>query len=131
MKKTKLQDGSSIHCLSTIEAQMLDKHIDGYLIDFIKINKGDTIIDVGANIGLLGLHLSKIYDHIEIYACEPIEEIYNVLEANALLSKNKNFNTFQFGLSNKNESIEFNYYPNSPAMSNCNPEIWSKIVENL
>ena len=38
---------------------MLDDHIDGYFSNGIKINEGDVVVDVGANIGVLGVRLSK------------------------------------------------------------------------
>ena len=47
-----------------------------------------------------------------------------MLEANSESSNNSNFNAFNFGISDKDEVVEFTYYPNSPALSNSNPEIW-------
>ena len=104
---------------------MLYEHIDGYLNDYIKISKTDTIIDVGANIGVFGLVLSKMFQDINVLSFEPINDIYNVLESNTILSNNKNFKAYPYGLSDKNDVINFTYYPNSPALSTSYPEIWS------
>ena len=57
MKKTTLIDGTKINCISSTEAQMLYEHISGYLNNDIQISKGDTVLDVGANIGIFGIVL--------------------------------------------------------------------------
>ena len=125
MKKTKLIDGTVVNCISTTEAQMLHEHINGYLNNIIKISNEDIIIDIGANIGIFGLVLSKLFKNITIHSFEPINEIYNVLKTNSILSKNENFKAYPYGVSNQNHTIEFIYYPNSPALSTSYPEIWN------
>ena len=93
MKTTSLIDGTKIYCISPTEGQMLYEHINGYLShSLIKINEGDTIVDIGANIGILGIKLSKMFpSNIEIFCFEPIKPIFKVLERNAKLSNNINF----------------------------------------
>ena len=125
MKKTTLIDGTPIYCISSTEAQMLHEHINGYLNDIVKISDGDTIVDIGANIGVFGLVLSKLFKNLTIHSFEPINEIYNVLKSNSVLSKNKNFKAYPYGISNKNHVIDFTYYPNSPALSTSYPDIWN------
>jgi len=104
---------------------MLYEHINGYLNSEINIKKNDVIIDVGANIGIFGIKLSKLFNNnITILSFEPIENIFNVLEENSNLIGTENFKVFQWGVSDKNEQIHFTYYPNSPALSTANPEAW-------
>ena len=124
MKKITLSDGTKINCISGLEAQMLESHIDGYLNNIVNINNGDTIIDIGANIGVFGLILSKMFNGLSIYSFEPIIDTYKVLKANAELSKNNRFKAIHSGVSNIDENIDITYYPNSPAMSTSNPEMW-------
>jgi len=124
MKKINLNDGTPIYCLKETEAIVLDEHIKGYLNFDINIQNGDTIIDVGANIGVFGVRLSKQFQDIHIHCFEPIPEIYNILKQNAKYSLNKNFQTYRIGLSNTNKKLTFTYYPNSPALSTSKPEIW-------
>ena len=131
MKKINLNDGTTVYCLKQNEAIILDDHIKGYLKHEIKINNGDVIIDVGANIGILGLRLSQIYHNITIHAFEPIPEIYKVLQKNSAISLNKKFNTYMMGISNTNKELQFTYYPNSPALSTAQPEIWSRDKNNF
>ena len=125
MKKTTLINGDTIFCINSLEAQMLHEHITGYFDDFISIKQSDTILDIGANIGILGLELTKKYPMINIHSFEPIDNIYSVLKANSDLSNNKNFQSYNFGISDKSESIEFTYFPNAPALSSANDEIWN------
>ena len=125
MKKTTLINGDTIFCINSLEAQMLHEHITGYFDDFISLEQSDTILDIGANIGILGLELTKKYPMINIHCFEPIDDIYSVLKANSNLSNNKNFQSYNFGISDKNESIEFTYFPNAPALSSANDEIWN------
>ena len=94
MKKINLNDGTTAYCLKQNEAIVLDDHIKGYLKYGIKINEGDVIIDIGANIGILGLRLSQSYHDITIHAFEPIPEIHKVLKKNSEISQNPKFNTF-------------------------------------
>ena len=125
MKKTTLINGDTIFCINSLEAQMLHEHITGYFDDFINLKQSDTILDIGANIGILGLELTKKYPMINIHSFEPIDDIYSVLKANSNLSNNKNFQSYNFGISDKSESIEFTYFPNAPALSSANDEIWN------
>ena len=131
MKKINLNDGVSIHCLKKNEAIVLDEHIKGYLNFDLNIKNGDTIIDVGANIGIFGLRLSEKFKNIKIHSFEPIPDIYKVLEKNAELSLNSDFKTYMMGLSNLNQILTFTYYPNSPALSTTKPEIWEDDEDNF
>ena len=125
MNKKTLIDGTEINCISSNEAKMLYEHINGYLNSRINIKKNDIIIDIGANIGIFGIKLSKLFNNkITILSFEPIKHIFNVLEKNSMLIGNENFKVFQLGLSDKNEQVNFTYYPNSPALSTANPEAW-------
>ena len=130
LKQTTLLDKSKIYCISSKEAQMLYEHIHGYFDKFISINKGDTIIDIGANIGIFGTELSKKFNNnISIIAFEPIKNIFDVLEKNAITTNNKNFKVYQLGISNENTIEQFTYYPNMPALSSSNNEIWESKKE--
>ena len=131
MKKINLTDGTPIYCLKSSEAIVLDEHIKGYLSYGIKTGNNDTIIDVGANIGVFGIRLSKDFENINIHSFEPIPEIYQVLKKNSQISLNKNFKTYMMGLSNVNKELKFTYYPNSPALSTAQPEIWEKDQNNF
>ncbi len=124
MKKIKLTDGTPIFCLRSTEAIVLDDHIKGYFNFGISLKEGDVIIDVGANIGVFGLRASQTYNNIEIHSFEPIPQIYDVLLKNTELSNNKSFFAYKMGVGSKPDNISFTYFPNSPALSTSNPELW-------
>ena len=125
MKKIRLNDGTPIYCIKRNEAFVLQQHIYGYLKNCAQFEDGDTIIDIGANIGLLGLTLSKKYKNIKIHAFEPMPNIFSVLQKNVQVSSNINYKVYPIGISNKKKDLVFTYYPNSPALSTSNPEIWN------
>ena len=131
MKKINLRDGTPIYCLNSIEAHVLDEHIKSYLTYKTNIKEGDTIIDIGANIGLFGIRLSQLFHNINIHSFEPIPDIYDILHANSKKSLNKNFKTYMLGISNEKKEIDFTYFPNSPALSTSKPRIWQQNKVNF
>ena len=131
MKKIYLSQDTPIQCLISSEAIMLDDHIEGYFNHGIKINEGDVVVDVGANIGVLGIRLSKKYKNIKIHSFEPIPSIFKVLKKNSKLSKNPFFKVYENGLGEKSENKEFTFFPNSPALSTAEPEVWKKEKDSL
>jgi hypothetical protein len=50
---------------------------------------GGTILDIGANIGLASLYLHATFPDALIYAFEPFEENYQLLEKNVLFDNSK------------------------------------------
>ena len=131
MKKILLSEDTSIYCLVPSEAFILDDHIEGYFNNGINLKEGDVVVDVGANIGLLGIRLSKKFKKIQLHSFEPIPNIFQVLKKNSILSKNPFFKVYENGLGEKIEKKEFTYFPNSPALSTANPEIWEKEKKSL
>ena len=126
MKKTFLSDKTPIYCLIPSEAYVLDDHIKGYLEHGITVKENDIVVDVGANIGVLGIRLSKSLKSISIHSFEPIPEIFNVLQKNSHFSGNTNFKVYKKGVGKKLEKKIFTYFPNSPALSTAKPEMWKK-----
>ena len=124
MKSTKLADGTKVFCLRAPEAKMLDHHVDGYLQNGIEINDGDVIFDVGANIGVFGVRAVQKFPNTQVYCFEPIPDIYEVLKGNAELHSKDRFHVLPYGISDTNETVEFSYYPNTPALSTFHPEDW-------
>lgn len=70
-----------------------------------KIEKMDTIIDVGAHIGLFSLHASQICKNGKIYAFEPIKENYNILKSNVQLNNFLNIQAENCAISNSSSKI--------------------------
>ncbi len=67
------------------------------------VKKGDTILDVGANIGYYALMESKLVgENGKVYAIEPAPENFRVLKANVIFNDYKNIELFNFLVGDKN-----------------------------
>ena len=85
---------------SEIEFSMMEK--------FVQI--GDTIIDIGANIGCFTVPLAKKVGFTgNVLAFEPQKKIYDLLNDNIELNKLKNVKVYNSGLGEKESSVELNY----------------------
>ena len=63
-----------------------------------------VILDIGGNIGITSIYLSKIFPNSIIYVFEPLKENFEILKKN---SKNyNNIKIFNFGLGSSNGSFE-------------------------
>lgn len=74
------------------------------------VEKGDTIFDIGANIGWYSLNLAKNIKTTEVLSFEPIPKTFDYLKRNVELNQINNIKTFNFGFSDEEKEIEFYYY---------------------
>ena len=128
MRKTVLKDGTPVYCLRKSEALVLDAHVEGYLGQGITLGPKQTVLDVGANIGIFGLRLCHRYPDLQVLAFEPIPNIFKVLEANAAFFPNR-YRVFNCGLSDQEGTLSFLYFPKSPALSTAYPQDWERDPE--
>ncbi|WP_293151942.1 non-ribosomal peptide synthetase [Okeania sp. SIO2C9] len=82
----------------------------------IRINEGDCIFDVGANIGMFSLFAAQQAKNLEIFAFEPIPPVFKLLEMNTELY-GSNVKLFECGLSNQTRRETFTYYPENSVVS--------------
>ena len=72
---------------------------------------GSIAVDVGANLGIHTLVLSRCVDRNgRVYAYEPLESIYRRFTANLALNSAGNVVARPYGLGEKTETIPFDYY---------------------
>jgi len=72
-----------------------------FLSEWIRINKANIFIDVGANFGIYSLRISKLFKTLRIIAFEPVLTTFNKLRMNIKINNlEKKIRTFNFGLSN-------------------------------
>jgi FkbM family methyltransferase len=70
------------------------------------VKPNDYVIDIGANIGYFTVLFSKIVgENGKVYAFEPTNEYYNVLNSNLKANNISNCVPFQIGLSDKEEHL--------------------------
>ena len=82
----------------------------------IKINKGDIVFDVGANIGLFTLFAHDKCKDATIYSFEPAPPLFEILKEN-VSSFGVKSTLFNCGLSNKPGETSFVFYPRTAGMS--------------
>ena len=103
------------------------KIANAYMINTIKFNDNDTIIDVGANSGDLLIYLSDLKKELQVYAFEPDLIAYNSLEKNA--ASNQNMKIYNIALSDKDskESLYISSLGGDTSLSE--PESYDEVVE--
>ncbi|WP_437681738.1 non-ribosomal peptide synthase/polyketide synthase [Sorangium sp. So ce131] len=87
-----------------------------YSLYGIEIPRGAVVFDVGANIGMFSLYVSLHAEGARVFAFEPLAPIYETLAANAGLY-GRNIKLFHHGLSDREETVAFTYYPRYSMMS--------------
>jgi len=79
--------------------------IEEYSKHGFEIKEKDTVIDVGAHIGLFSLFASKSCKKGKIYAFEPIKENYEKLESNIKLNNLLNIQAYNTAVSKSTSKI--------------------------
>jgi FkbM family methyltransferase len=132
MEQVVLENGMKINCINKTEALSIQNEIKAYFKKGISVNANDTVVDIGANIGIFSLYLNFQFNkNIKIYAFEPIPELYQVLQANTGLYNQDSIQTFAVGILNYNGEKEFVYYPHIPELSTAYPERWEQDLDQM
>jgi amino acid adenylation domain-containing protein/FkbM family methyltransferase len=82
----------------------------------ITVKDGDCVFDIGANIGLFTLFINDICRDLTVHAFEPAPTTYEVLCTNVALY-GLNVKTYRHGLSDRNGTATFTFYPAVSASS--------------
>ncbi len=89
------------------------KDLDNYtaFVDALA-KEATTILDIGANIGWISIHLANHYPQATVYSFEPSAGSFDLLTENISLNKNiQNIKTFDICLSDSEGVVDFYYYP--------------------
>src|SRR5690606_30501037 len=135
IKLYKLPNGVSMYTYNKAELDFLNKEIfedNLYFKHGIQIPENACIFDVGANIGAFSIYSGLIAKKVNIYSFEPLSPTFEVLKLNADLYK-ADIKVFNYGLSNKEELVNFTHYPNASVLSNrySNEEYVKKNVKDF
>ena len=118
-----LPNGMQVFCLQRQAVPFGYASVQAYFKNGIEVREGDTVFDVGANIGLFTLSVSKrCKQNVAIYAFEPIPAIFEVLRLNAQRYAPGQLHIFPYGLSRECTSMRFAYYPRVPGLSTAYPD---------
>jgi FkbM family methyltransferase len=107
MKKIKLRSNQLIYCIENdhitkkIEKDgIYEVHLFNFLTKLLSKNKNFTCLDVGANIGVVSLVMSKYAKHVISF--EPIKSLFSMIEKSIEANNIKNCKVINKGLSSTN-----------------------------
>ena len=112
-------DGSLIYHQSNRQLAMLYDEIfeDGiYFKHGISIPENGLVLDVGSNVGGFCIDVNQRQPSASVIAFEPIPQIFSALKQNFEHRQIKG-RILNYGVSNKKESVVFNYYPEMSGLS--------------
>jgi FkbH-like protein/FkbM family methyltransferase len=114
-----LPNGLEIVHLNQYETDYVYKEIfedQCYLRHGIRLQDGDTVVDVGANIGLFSLFVMSRCRNPKIYAFEPAPVVYELLKANCE-AYGSHVRAVNAGVSDKPKTATFTFYEKSSVFS--------------
>ncbi|TDI28261.1 MAG: FkbM family methyltransferase [Acidobacteria bacterium] len=119
-----LANGMIVSCLQKHEVPLVSLEIESYFSNGVQLNPGDTVFDVGANIGLFSLAAyARCMNNLRVYAFEPVKPIFDLLCAN--IEHNTSTGMIEplgFGLSSSAKALPFSFYPGAPVLSTAYPD---------
>ncbi len=124
--RTVLPNGLEIAHLNRYETDYVYQEIfqdESYLRHDIHLADGDTVIDIGANIGLFSLFVLSRCKDPAIYAFEPSPRVFNLLQANcAAYGDPARVHAFNRGVAEKKGQAQFTFYEHSSVFSSFHPD---------
>ena len=111
---------------SPIETELMYNEIfEGreYLRSGIKLGDHDTIIDVGANIGVFTMYLLTNLESPNVHAFEPVPDTFEALRRNMERYPRANLHIYNTGLgASADSSMAMTFFPNMTGNSTAYPE---------
>lgn len=107
-----------LNVINAIELRLLIGELPAYLDGGIRLEPGAVIIDVGANIGAFSAYAyDQLAGDVTLLAFEPAPATYAVLDHNARELFNGTLTPFPYGLSDRETTADFTYFPHATTMS--------------
>ncbi|PIR16833.1 MAG: hypothetical protein COV46_06705 [Deltaproteobacteria bacterium CG11_big_fil_rev_8_21_14_0_20_49_13] len=112
-----------VHCISRMETLFIAKEVlqeREYLKHGIKLRRGDTVFDIGANIGIFTLLAHReCGEKAKIFSFEPIPAIFKVLSKNANRYCKSGVKLFNMGMTSKDgpKRAAFEFFTELPGNS--------------
>ena len=121
-----LPNGLEIVHLNRHETDYVYREIfedQSYLRHDIRLADGDTVVDIGANIGLFTLFVMSRCKDAEIFAFEPSPRVFDLLQANcAAYGDPSRIRAIHCGVAEKKGSAPFTFYEHSSVFSSFHPD---------
>lgn len=119
-KQIQLPNGLSVFHHNRSETDFVYKEVfedHCYLRHGISLPDQGCVFDVGANIGLFSLYMSRLRPSLNLFAFEPLPPLYRLLQENRRHCGMQRLQAFSYGLSSRAGSARFTYYPRNSIMS--------------
>ncbi len=117
--RIRLPNQLEIAHLNRYETEYLYREIfteRAYLKQHLTLREGACVVDVGANIGLFTLFVSRACRASRVFAFEPAPPLFDVLRVNAALYAPQ-AKVFNCGLSDRDGEAPFTFYPKASVFS--------------
>ena len=109
-----LPNGLTLLGMNAFETRVLFHEVfesDAYWKNGLRLQPGDIVFDVGANIGMFGLGAAERFPGVVVHAFEPMPGVYPVLVENARRCDRARIETYPFGLSKAAGIESFTFDP--------------------
>jgi hypothetical protein len=123
-----LPDGLTVWAHNAVEAKIVFREIVAektYERNGIKLREGATVFDVGANIGLFAIHLTRTVPKVQVYAFELIPDVFDALRRN-LEEHAPETKAYNIGLAERDAEVSVLFDRFSTITSTMTPEIFTQ-----
>lgn len=120
-----LPDGSVVDCMNPGETEIIYREIFGdrvYARHGIDIRDGDTVIDIGANIGLFALFVNRSGILANLLCFEPAPATFAVLQRNVARHDLRHVRLFNAGIAGSRGESVLHYMPKFTVSSTFRPD---------
>ncbi len=132
LASARLEDGTRIACVREREVPTMSRAVEGYFAHGIELRPGDTVVDVGANIGLFTLAaFRRCGGDVRILAFEPIPPIFRALEENVRGLGSTTVHPMRCGIGREAGEVVFAFHPNQTGFSSARPEEMRGLKQEL
>jgi FkbM family methyltransferase len=87
----------------------------------ISLTSGDSVFDIGANIGLFTIFVKENFEGVKVHAFEPSPAIFRVLKQN-VARYGDSVSTYACGIAGRSGEAKFTFYPHYSIMSGFHAE---------
>lgn len=125
MREHTLADGTAVYYASKMNLDIVWRQIFEdrlYTKNGITINDGDCVFDVGANIGVFVLFLSKHAKNARVVAFEPVPDTFEILSSNVKRHGHSRIELVNCGLSAAPGEATFTHFPRNNVASTMFPD---------
>ena len=103
-----------------------------YLRSGISVSDGDTVIDVGANVGIFAMHLLRGVPGLTIHAIEPVPDMFEVLKSNMARYPHRPVYLHNIAIgAGVDSTLEIVLYPHLTGNATACPEVTQMQRESL